>query len=239
MKVASTELADLTAAWFAGWTALRSYPIRSGQGYLAALRLDRSGGGWEYFTAAPTPSVFAGLADEVNASPKRALCVMGPDVHKYVKMAHQSGLGMISTSEQLMVCRMETQDNQDPFLGDPELALEIRPLGGRHSASVCQARFSGVIRRGTTVLATGKVAIYGDFAVFDQIETHPQHRRRGYGLLLMKALTARAQAHPVTTGLLLASTDGQRLYFKLGWRSLCPVTVLVPRSRIEEIARGH
>ena len=237
MMVASTGLAGQTAAWFAGWTALRSYPSRSGPGYLAALRLDRSGG-WEYFTTNPTPAAFADLAQKVNSSPRRALCVLGPDIHRYVKMAHQSGMGMLSTSEKLMLCHMETQDNQDPFLGDPELSLLVQPMGGRHSATACDARFSVSIVRDQTVLATGKVGIYGEYAIFDQIETHADHRRRGYGLLLMKALTARAQAYPVTTGLLLASTDGQRLYFKLGWRSISPVTVLVPRARIEELARG-
>lgn len=238
MTLASTELAGQTAAWFAGWTALRSYPSRSGPGYLAALRLDRSGG-WEYFTTVPSPSAFADVAAEVIASPQRALCVLGPDVHRYVKMAHQAGMGMLSASEQLMICHLETQDNQDPFLGDPELSLVVKAMGGRHSASACQARISVSIMRGNTVLATGKVGVYGDYAVFDQIETHAQHRRRGYGLLLMKALTARAMAYPVTTGLLLASTDGQRLYFKLGWRSISSVTVLVPKSRLEELARGH
>ncbi|MFB9165269.1 GNAT family N-acetyltransferase [Arthrobacter psychrochitiniphilus] len=238
MIVASTGLADQSAAWFAGWTALRSYPSRSGTGYLAALRLDRNSG-WEYFTTNPTPSSFASLAQEVNASSQRALCVLGSDVHKYVKMAHQSGMGMLSASEQLMVCHLENQDNQDPFLGDPELSLVIKAMGGKHSSSVCEERFSVAIVRGQTVLAAGKVGIYGEYAIFDQIETHSQHRRRGYGMLLMKAMTARAQAHPVTTGLLLASTDGQRLYFKLGWRAISPVTVLVPKSRIEELTRTH
>lgn len=236
--VASTGLADKTAAWFAGWTALRSYPSRSGSDFLAALRLDRNGG-WEYFTTHPTPAAFAVLAKEVNTSSRRALCVLGPDVHRYVKMAHHSGMGMLSTSEQLMLCQMETQDNQDPFLGDPELTLVVKKMGGKHTASICQARFSVAIVRGRSVLAAGKVAIYGEYAIFDQIETHAQHRRQGYGMLLMKAMTARAQAYPITTGLLLASTDGQRLYFKLGWRAISPVTVLVPKSRIAELAHSH
>ena len=151
-------------------------------------------------------------------------------------MAHQSGLGMISTSEQLMVCAMESQDNQDPFLGDPELSLVVKEIGGRHSDSACQARFSAAILRGQTVLASGKIGIYGEYAIFDSLETHAVHRRHGYGLLLMKMLTVKAKEYPVSTGLLLAGTDGQRLCYRLGWRSLSAVTVLVPKARLAEMA---
>lgn len=235
MTDGATELQRHVDAWFTAWTSLRSYQASAGPGYLAALRLDRKGD-WEYFTAAPDPAAFATVAAEVVTSPRRALCVIGSDVHRYVKQAHQAGLGMISNSEQLMILAMETQDNQDPFLGDPELSLVVKKIGGRHSDTACQARFSAAILRGQTVLANGKVGIYGDYAVFDQLETHAQHRRRGYGMLLIRALAARAQEYPVTTGLLLASPAGQRLYYKLGWRSLGSVTVLVPRERLLEMA---
>ena len=56
-------------------------------------------------------------------------------------------------------------------------------------------------------------------------------------MLIMKTLTAKALAYPVATGLMLASTGGQRLYTKLGWRSLTPVTVLVPKERLAEMAK--
>lgn len=231
----ATELQRHLAAWCTAWTSLRSYPASAGPGYVAALRLDRKSD-WEYFLAAPDPAAFATVAAEVVSSPRRAMCVIGSDVHGYVKQAHRAGLGMISNSEQLMILAMETQDNQDPFLGDPELSLVVKNIGGKHSDTACQARFSAAILRGQTILATGKVGIYGDYAIFDQLETHAQHRRRGYGMLLVRTLAARAQEYPVTTGLVLASTDGQRLYYKLGWRSLGSVTVLVPRARLMEMA---
>ncbi|MFQ4150123.1 GNAT family N-acetyltransferase [Arthrobacter sp. LAPM80] len=236
MTDGATELADHVTAWFTGWSALRSYQSRTGPGFFAALRFDRRGD-WEYFTCTPTPSAFAAVASEVTASKQRALSVFGPDIHGYVKLAHRSGMGMVSTSEQLMVCAMETQDNQDPFLGDPELVLTVRRIGGRHSDSACQARFSAAILHGKTILASGSVGIYGEYAIFDGLETNAAHRRHGFGMLMMKTLTARALDYPVTTGLILASTGGQRLYYKLGWRSLSPVTVLVPKERLAEMAR--
>lgn len=235
MTVGATELEGHAAAWFAGWSALRSYPTASGPGYFAALRVDRNGE-WEYFTVDPTRETFAAVAANVNGPTMSSLCVIGANVHGYVKMAHASGLGMVSTSEQFMVCSMETQDNQDPFLGDPELQLVIKRVGGRHSASACQERFTAAIMRGQKLLASGSVGIYGDYAIFDSLRTIPEYRRRGYGLLMMKSLAARAKVHPVTTGVVLASTDGQRLYNKLGWRSLGTMTVLVPRERLAEMA---
>lgn len=232
MTSGSTDLEELLDAWFTGWTALRSYATTREGGYHAALRLDRSGD-WEYFICDPEPQALALLAAVACQSADRALSVLGPDVHRYVKQAHAAGMGMLSTSEQLMLVRMEAQDNQDPFLNDPDLTLQVTRMGGRRAASACQARYSASIVHDGTVLASGKVAIYGEYAIYDQIETHAEHRRRGYGKLLMQSLTARAKELPVTTGLLLASTDGQRLYYKMGWRSISPVTVLVPRAQLE------
>lgn len=234
--VASTELAAHAGAWFTGWSALRGYQRRSGPDYDAALRLD-STGDWEYFTCAPEPQAFATVAAEVTSSAQRALCVIGPHVHNYVQWAHQSGMGMVSTSEHLMDCDMETQDHQDPFLGDPELSLVVKMIGGKRSSSPCQARFSVAIVKEQTVLASGSVGIYGEYAIFDGLQTHATHRRSGLGMLMMKTMTAKALDYPVTTGLLLASTEGRRLYSKLGWRTLSPVTVLVPQKRLSEMAR--
>ena len=122
MRSGSTELEELLDAWFAGWTALRSYRTAFDTGYHAALRLDRSGD-WEYFISDPDPAPFAVLAAKVAGSENQALSVLGPDIHRYVKQAHAAGLGMLSASEMMMMVRMESQDNQDPFLGDPDLQL--------------------------------------------------------------------------------------------------------------------
>ncbi|MDJ0317868.1 MULTISPECIES: GNAT family N-acetyltransferase [Arthrobacter] len=236
MLVGAKELREHAEAWFTGWSALRSYQTRSGEDYWAALRLDRSSD-WEYFTCDPSPAAFTALAAEVAASPKRALCVIGPRVHEYVKLAHHAKMGMVSTSEHLMMCDMENQDNQDPFLGDPELTLLVKKFGGKRTTSPCQARFSVAIVRGETVMARGTVGIYGENAIFDGLKTRAAYRRRGFGMLMMKTLTAKALDYPVTTGLLLASTRGQRLYSKLGWASLSPVTVLVPKERLAQMTR--
>jgi GNAT superfamily N-acetyltransferase len=68
------------------------------------------------------------------------------------------------------------------------------------------------------VAAIGRVALTGDFAIYDRIETHQGHRRRGLGRAVMKSLEAIAQARGQTRGVLVATADGRAFYETLGWR---------------------
>ncbi|MFD8482079.1 GNAT family N-acetyltransferase [Kitasatospora sp. NPDC059673] len=60
-------------------------------------------------------------------------------------------------------------------------------------------------------------------AVADQIETAPEHRRRGLGSLLMRTLQSEAHAAGARTGLLVGTTEGRALYSALGWRWHAPM----------------
>jgi ribosomal protein S18 acetylase RimI-like enzyme len=80
------------------------------------------------------------------------------------------------------------------------------------------------------VAARGKAALTGDSAVFDQIETDPQHRRRGLGRTVMGALSTAAQYAGATTGVLVATEDGRALYSALGWTLDSPMTSAVSRG---------
>jgi GNAT superfamily N-acetyltransferase len=68
------------------------------------------------------------------------------------------------------------------------------------------------------IAAQGRVALVGAFAVYDQIQTHEQHRRRGLGRVVMNALRKTAADHGVDHGLLVATPDGRALYSSLGWQ---------------------
>ncbi|AUG78667.1 hypothetical protein CFP65_3893 [Kitasatospora sp. MMS16-BH015] len=65
--------------------------------------------------------------------------------------------------------------------------------------------------------ARGQVAPTGRSAVFDQIETHPAHRRRGLGALVMRTLQHTAHTAGAETGILVGTPDGRALYTTLGW----------------------
>lgn len=81
-----------------------------------------------------------------------------------------------------------------------------------------------------SVAARGKAALTGEAAVFDQIETDPQHRRRGLGRTVMSALSTSAQDAGATTGVLVATEDGRALYTALGWTLHSPMTAAVSRG---------
>lgn len=68
------------------------------------------------------------------------------------------------------------------------------------------------------VVASGRVALTGDFAIYDRIETHLDHRRRGLASAVVSALAAVAQSRGQTRGVLVATPDGRSLYETLGWR---------------------
>lgn len=74
--------------------------------------------------------------------------------------------------------------------------------------------------------ARGQIAPTGATAVADQIETSPEHRRRGLGSLVMRTLQSGAHAAGATTGVLVGTPDGQALYQSLGWTTHSPMASL-------------
>ncbi|MBO0983546.1 GNAT family N-acetyltransferase [Rathayibacter sp. SD072] len=71
--------------------------------------------------------------------------------------------------------------------------------------------------------ARGQAAVHEGDVVFDRIETLPDFRRQGLGRLIMTGLTGWAAETGATTGLLMASVSGQRLYDSLGWSQVAPI----------------
>jgi GNAT superfamily N-acetyltransferase len=74
--------------------------------------------------------------------------------------------------------------------------------------------------------ARGQIAVPapGATAVVDQIETAPDHRRRGLGRLVVHTLCATATAAGSHSAVLGATTDGRALYESLGWTVRGPLT---------------
>jgi GNAT superfamily N-acetyltransferase len=78
--------------------------------------------------------------------------------------------------------------------------------------------------------ASGFAAETADAFVYDRIETDPRHRRRGLGRAVMAALASRSPSSPALQ-LLVATTDGERLYSSLGWRRISAYsTAFLPES---------
>jgi GNAT superfamily N-acetyltransferase len=68
------------------------------------------------------------------------------------------------------------------------------------------------------VAVTGRIALVEDFVIYDRIETHVDHRRRGLGRVVMRALEEIGRSRGKTQGALVATADGRALYESLGWR---------------------
>jgi len=66
--------------------------------------------------------------------------------------------------------------------------------------------------------AHAHIAVTGDFAVIDRVETDPAHRRRSLGRVAVGALTSRARESGADTGVLVATDVGRDLYTAMGWR---------------------
>ncbi|MFD8571732.1 GNAT family N-acetyltransferase [Streptomyces sp. NPDC059639] len=72
--------------------------------------------------------------------------------------------------------------------------------------------------------ARGQVAPTGASAVVDQIETSPEHRRKGLGSVVMRTLHAAAYAQGAVRGVLACTPEGRLLYESLGWEIVAPLT---------------
>ncbi|NMO55755.1 GNAT family N-acetyltransferase [Actinoplanes sp. TBRC 11911] len=73
--------------------------------------------------------------------------------------------------------------------------------------------------------ASGVMGLVGHDAVADKIVTMPSHRRRGLAGAVMSALARAAIDQGASTGLLVASADGQALYRRLGWQPVSDVVI--------------
>lgn len=83
-----------------------------------------------------------------------------------------------------------------------------------------------IITRATlhgAVVSSGRMAVIGEDAVADRIETDPAHRRRGLGSAVMAAMVQAATSKGARRGILIASTDGLRLYRGLGWKVVADI----------------
>lgn len=210
------DVTGLLDVWVAGWAGCRGYQTSKEGRFPAALRADTTGE-WEYFASDPTDQEFAALAAKTAEAPPRGLTILTNDTARYAALATRNGLNVTSDSQTMMIVDMETQDAEDPWLSDDDLAFSTSRQNGVHYAEV---------RSGATLAASGRVFVVGDTAVFDKIITEPGFQRRGLGSFIMRALAAQAFEHDVTTGLLLASVDGQKLYSHLGWSTVSRVLML-------------
>lgn len=208
MKSAQADIASLLAIWIRGWALVRGLP--------APVAL--SDGAWRVDVNQPDQltryvlpdgktGLAAGLAHELR-TPATWLKVC----------AEREELAAVlpphwKMSDQRTFMRLALAETAAP------------PISAGLSLSLTEA---GPVTQAALKTGAGKTAAHGNLiilgrhAVFDQIGTDADFRRRGLGRAIMQALAERALARGASEGLLVATEAGRHLYLALDWRVLAP-----------------
>ncbi len=202
---------DVVAAWVAGWALSRGVPPPV-QAY-GGLRVDVGLPDQKarYVFAAPSPGVER--ASREILEPHVFIKVAAPP--EAVAPLLAGGWSLQPLGFLMTVDDLESDDARLP--AGYRFEVEVTPGGYAVSALAADGE----------VGANGRVLLAGATAVFDQIITHPDHRRRGLGRAVMGRLSVAAAENGATKGSLVATPDGRALYSTLGWRLHSPFTTFV------------
>ena len=202
---------DVVAAWVAGWALSRGVPppVPAYGGLRVDVGLPDQKA--RYVFAEPCPGVEK--ASREILEPYVFIKVAAPPEAVAPLLAEGwslQPLGFLMTVDDL--ARGEVD-----LLEGYRFGVEITPGGYAVSAIAGDGELG----------ASGRVLLTGTTAVFDQIVTHPDHRRRGLGRAVMGRLGAVAAQNGATKGSLVATPDGRALYSTLGWRLHSPFSTFV------------
>ncbi|WP_328721024.1 GNAT family N-acetyltransferase [Streptomyces sp. NBC_00247] len=225
-----TEIeSGLVRRWLHGWTTARGLPEAEPAGPAGdALRseCDQPGREVEVFAlrADDEPESVARLAATVAAARKITwLTVPTLRTAAIETIVEAAGLELLHRPEWLMAT--DLSEHPKHAVAEP-YRCEVRSEGPVTVVTLHDP--SG------EVAARGTIAVVGEDAVADRIETSLGHRRRGLGRAVMSALVEVAVAQGARTGLLIASEEGQRLYSSLGWHY--SADVLIARAPVAPAA---
>ena len=191
------DLPHLVDRWAEGFARSRQAAYAR-YGEVIEVEVDGGGRRLELVLTEPTPALLGVTAQRASVSPDVWVTAFSAE-----PWAHPAppGMRMLLDGEVLMSRALEPDG---------------RPAGGA-VLEVHGKRLQAVVRDGETTASSGWVAVVGEHAIFDRIETAEAYRRRGHGSEVMRALEAWALEKGARTGLLAASPEGQALYGRLGW----------------------
>lgn len=195
----------LVDRWVTGWCDSRQMSRRrDGESWLVEVAAETRS--HERITTAPSLPELRRLVAATTA-PAVWLTLVG-ELDAQTRDA-VAGLDPVTSGECMMTTRIQ------PSIVPAQVAIE-------QAGQVAHAR----IEVDGELAARGQAAVSAGNAVFDRIETTPRFRRRGFGRLVMTGLAAWAAEHHATTGLLIASVSGRKLYDSLGWSTVAPIVTL-------------
>lgn len=209
-------MTGLFARWQRGWGVARDLPLADDVGGVLRVRSMQHGRDVEYFAAdADDAERLSGLV--LREDSVTWLTVPAADPSRTAAALEAAGLILLKRADQLMTIDLQAQ----PLTTPPEpYRLHTRVSPGADGVAI-----TTVVRHESgEVAARGTMGLIGADAVADRIETMRAHRRRGLGGAVMSELARSAMDRGASTGILVASQEGQPLYATLGWQ---PVSVIL------------
>ena len=222
-------LEEITRRWVAGWAHSRGISVGTVEGWPIA-HVRSASRAWEIVCVEPDPEAWESLLDDIAGDRTAMLTVVAADPGPY--LAQVRAPVRVDRADELLM-RRELRNSQgiegidvDTLGIDATPVTDVTPYDVQRDEEP-DGRL--VIRLVTDekVAAEGHVAVVGEDAVFDRIETTPAFQRRGLARWAMAELTRFAVEQGATTGLLVASADGAALYTALGWEHVAPVRSLM------------
>ncbi|OKJ15671.1 GNAT family N-acetyltransferase [Kitasatospora sp. CB01950] len=207
----------LVRAWISGWTVSRGAADPQPEPWGWTIDVGQYRHPWRHVLPAPVEADVRTLTEGTTV-PWTWLKLFGVDEHALPWI----GPGWhIDVPGHLMTCRLRPETPAVPAgyrittwsRGGVIRAL-VRTVDGEYAA------------RGQIGVGPGIGRGEDPVAVVDQVETAPEHRRRGLGSLLMRTLQSEAHAEGARTGLLVGTTQGRALYATLGWQWHAPMLSL-------------
>jgi GNAT superfamily N-acetyltransferase len=204
----SDTIASLLAVWIRGWALVRGLP--------APVALAE--GAWRVDVNQPDQLVRYVLPDgKIDLAAQLAREVCAPA--SWLKVcAERDALAAVlpphwEMSDQRFFMSMPLTETAEPSVPDG-FSLSLIEAGQTTRAVLSTATGRQA--------ANGNLVMLGGYAVFDQIGTEAEFRRRGLGRVIMQALAKRALVRGASIGLLVATEAGRQLYLTLDWRDLSP-----------------
>ncbi|MFI9814532.1 GNAT family N-acetyltransferase [Saccharothrix variisporea] len=211
---APLALTDLVRRWERGWRECRGWATpEQARGGLHSIQ-DQATRYREIIALHDDETTVRTLGEEAAAATRTTwvtVATTSPDEVAHTLRA--AGLKPRDTPEYLMTRTLAAHPTRTPAV----------PY--RVTTTTTGAVLKAEVHDGEAVAASGQASVVDGHAVPDKIETHPDHRRRGLGTVVMGTLVTEAAAVGAHTGILVASPDGQALYTSLGWITAATVVI--------------
>jgi len=209
-----TADAEVIRAWTSGWVLSRgaSTPVEVPGGF--EIEVGKPGHLRRYVLPAADPVVIRDLMERITE----------PDIWIKVTAHEDEVVPLLAPAWTLM----EPGFMMTTTLHSVEVTL---PAGYLVNATTEEAvTVVQVLTADGQPAARGRVAVAGESAIFDQIVTEEDHRRRGLGSVVMNTLGNSAVAQGAHNAVLAASDQGRELYLSLGWtvHSILTSAVILP-----------